>query len=91
MSNKKLTSPSKCIAQLDTSFNFQATNPRELPIIGSVLDNEIELKIESETHKYFQLNGKKLELTRPLNRDPILREVSSNLGFKKQLHDHDYS
>lgn len=68
----------------DASFNLQATNPRELPIIGSVSDNEIELKIESETHKYFQLSGKRLELIRPLNRDPILREVSLEIMSKNK-------
>lgn len=54
----------------------QSTNPLELPISGSVSGGEIELKIESETHKYFQIYDKRLQLTRPLDRDAILKEVS---------------
>lgn len=54
----------------------QSTNPLELPISGSVSNGEIELKIESETHKYFQIHDKRLLLTRPLDRDAILKEVS---------------
>lgn len=65
---------------------MQATNPVELPIIGSISDGEIELKIESETHKYFQLDGKKLQLIKPLNRDPILKEVSI-MPFQWNLND----
>lgn len=52
----------------------QATNPLELPISGQA--SEIELKIESETHKYFDIQNKRLKLTRPLDRDAILKEVS---------------
>lgn len=52
----------------------QTTNPVELPISG--LAHEIELKIESETHKYFQLEDKRLKLIRPLDRDAQFREVS---------------
>lgn len=54
----------------------QFTNPIELPISGSVGRGEIELKIESETHKYFQIQDKRLRLTRPLDRDAVLKEVS---------------
>ena len=54
----------------------QSTVPVELPIKGSVANDEIELKIETETYKYFQLQGKQLKLLRPLDRDASLREVS---------------
>lgn len=62
----------------------QGTNPFELPISGSVGGGEIELKIESETHKYFQIHDKRLRLTRPLDRDAILKEVSFNWTLEKQ-------
>lgn len=55
----------------------QSTNPPELPISGSVGGGEIELKIESETHKYFHIQDKRLKLTRPLDRDAVLKEVVS--------------
>lgn len=55
----------------------QSTSPVELPISGSVEAGEIELRIESETHKYFQIQDKQLRLTRPLDRDAVLsKEVS---------------
>lgn len=55
----------------------QRTNPIELPITGSTDDDEIELRIESETQKYFQIHGKQLRLIRPLDRDAVLKDVSS--------------
>lgn len=55
----------------------QSTRPAELPISGSTERGEIELRIESETHKYFTIRDKQLRLTRPLDRDAILAEVSS--------------
>lgn len=54
----------------------QTTLPVELPIKGSVSSDEIELRIESETHKYFYIQGKQLRLHRPLDRDGSVREVS---------------
>lgn len=54
----------------------QSTSPAELPISGSVEAGEVELRIESETHKYFHIQDKRLRLTRPLDRDATLREVS---------------
>lgn len=54
----------------------QSTNPIELPISGSAADDEIELKIESETQKYFKIQGKQLKLIRPLDRDAVLKDVS---------------
>lgn len=57
----------------------QSTNPIELPITGSAADGEIELKIESETQKYFKIHGKQLRLTRPLDRDAVLKDVSTRL------------
>lgn len=65
----------------------QSTNPAELPISGSVKSGDIELKIESETHKFFQIQDKRLKLLRPLDRDPILREVSSFIIFSSFLED----
>jgi len=60
----------------------QNTNPLDLPISGSVGGGEIELKIESATHKYFQIQDKRLRLTRPLDRDAVLKEVGGSLGLK---------
>lgn len=54
----------------------QMTIPTELPISGSVEAGEIELKIESETHRHFRIENKRLALVRPLDRDAVLREVS---------------
>lgn len=54
----------------------QSTKPNELPISGSVESGEIELKIESETHKYFKIADKRLQLVRALDRDAVLKEVS---------------
>lgn len=54
----------------------QVTNPSELPISGSVELDEIELRIESETHKYFRIQNKSLKLIRPLDRDAVMKEVS---------------
>lgn len=48
-----------------------------MPISGSVELDEIELKIESETHKYFKIENKSLRLTRALDRDAVLKEVNS--------------
>ncbi|KAG1664292.1 Cadherin-99C [Nymphon striatum] len=45
----------------------QKTNPEELQITGT--ENEIELRIESGSHDYFTIHGKKLVLTKPLDRD----------------------
>ena len=64
----------------DTS---QTTSPIELPISGSVALNEIELKIESETHKYFHIADKSLRLSRPLDRDATLKEVSEETADKR--------
>lgn len=75
------------VTRTDTS---QTTHPIELPIGGSVALDEIELKIESETHKYFQIQDKSLRLTRPLDRDAILKEVSGAISISRwrsaQLH-----
>lgn len=47
----------------------------ELPITGA--SDEIELRIESEAHKYFHIaDNKRLQLSRPLDRDAVLKEVS---------------
>lgn len=56
----------------------QSTKPAELPISG--LAGQIELKIESETHKYFTIQDKQLRLIRPLDRDATLSEVSGQPG-----------
>lgn len=45
----------------------QATQPRDLPVVGDVQD--IELSIQSASHDVFQLLGKRLILKRPLDRD----------------------
>ncbi|RWS28187.1 hypothetical protein B4U80_02192 [Leptotrombidium deliense] len=45
----------------------QTTEPNELPING--LENQISLAIQSETHRYFDLQGKRLVLNKPLDRD----------------------
>lgn len=59
----------------------QSTSPTELPILGSVSLGEIELRIESETHKYFHIQDKRLRLTRPLDRDAIMKEVSRSFSL----------
>ncbi|XP_023225888.1 cadherin-99C-like, partial [Centruroides sculpturatus] len=45
----------------------QVTVPSELPIRGDL--NQVELTIQSATRDYFTLEGKKLRLKRPLDRD----------------------
>lgn len=46
----------------------QRTRPNLLPIVGNI-DEEIGLQIASSTRPVFQLNGKQLQLTAPLDRD----------------------
>lgn len=53
----------------------QSTIPRELPIKGS--ETEIGLAIQSETHRFFRIKGKRLVLIRPLDRDVSVKCLPS--------------
>ncbi|XP_074596173.1 cadherin 99C isoform X2 [Brevipalpus obovatus] len=69
----------------------QKTIPEELPIRGD--ESEISLQLISETHKYFDLKGKRLILNKPIDRDKdgltsIYSQIScteKKTGVKKSI------
>lgn len=57
-----------CVAEMD-----QGTVPEELPIGGAA----VELSIQTATADYFALRGKRLALSRPIDRDVRSTFISS--------------